>query len=577
MAGLKPNEIVVIFLALGVLLAVARIFGEIARKLNQPAVLGELLAGILLGPSVLGYFVPELTSYLFPKSGSVATVFGGLRTISIVLFLLVAGMEVDLSTLWRQGKAAISVGVSGIALPFSLGVILALAAPNFLDHETQANKLAFTLFMGTAMSITALPVIARTLMDLKLYRTDFGMLVIAAAMFDDLVGWILFASILGLVGQTAEHGGHVLSTIAGVIALTTTILTVVRWFVHRSLPWIQAHATWPVSILSYFIALACLGAACAEWLGIHAIFGAFLIGVAIGDSSHLREHTRNIMGALVSSFFAPLFFVSIGLGTNFVTNFDWQLTLVIISVACVAKIIGCTAGAIFGGIPRRDALAVGFAMNARGAMEIVLGLLALQAGLIDGRLFVSLVIMALVTSMICGPALRAILGLSHPKELRNYLHPKAFIRRLEATDAASAIRELGSALALAVSHNEETILRNSLQREELMSTGLSDGVAIPHARIAGLSSTVVAFGISQSGIDFNAPDGAPSHFIFLVLTPEDDKGEQTNVLSQVARTFGHPAIRHAALNVANFTELLAVLKTHAVEPAPTPEKQLIVT
>lgn len=570
MPRLTSSETIVIFLSLGVLLALARVLGEVARRFNQPAILGELLAGIFLGPSILGFVAPAATAYLFPTTGPVAEVLSGLRTIAIVLFLLVAGMEVDLSTMWRQGRAAISVGISGIVLPFLLGAALSFLAPQLLKTEPPTNKLAFTLFVGTAMSITALPVIARTLMDLRLYRSDLGMVVIAAAVFNDLIGWILFAGILGMIGHEGDHQGGVVRTIFGIVLLTTAVLTVFRWIVHRTLPWIQAHTTWPVSVLSGSIALACLGAACAEWFGIHAIFGAFLVGVAIGDSVHLREHTRNIMSEVVSFFFAPLFFASIGLGIDFIAHFDWLLTLVVVIVACVAKIVGCTMGARLGGMPRRESYAVGFAMNARGAMEIVLGLLALEAGLIGPRLFVSLIVMALVTSMICGPMLRVILGLARTKELRNYLHPKAFVRRLQANDATSAIRELSAAVAAVSGLQPEVVSRAVLERESMMATGIGDGIALPHARLVGLTSPIIGLGLSEAGIDFNAPDGAPAQFVFLIISPPEDQGIQVAVLAQIARSFSDSRVRQALLKVENFTELLAVLKTYGSNSADAP-------
>ncbi|MDO8629779.1 MAG: cation:proton antiporter, partial [Phycisphaerales bacterium] len=340
MHGLSPSEVVTVFLALGVLLSMARICGEIARKLNQPVVLGELLAGVILGPTVLGSLFPGLMERLFPATGPVTVFLHGFVTIAVALFLLVAGMEVDLSTIWRQGRAAFIVSVAGLAGPFSLGLLAGGFMPDLFGREPGADHLIFTLFLATALSISALPVIVKTLIDLNIYRSDLGMIVVAAAVLDDLTGWICFAIILGLMGSNGHGGGSMTFTIAATIAFAAFVLTVGRWLVHRALPWIQAHSAWPGGVLSFALALGLLGAAFTEWIGVHAVFGAFLVGIAIGDSSHLREQTRTVLYQFVSFIFAPLFFASVGLKLDFAGHFDFLLTFAVLAVAMVGKIVG---------------------------------------------------------------------------------------------------------------------------------------------------------------------------------------------------------------------------------------------
>ena len=186
-------------LALAILLATARALGEIMKRFNQPSVLGEILAGILLGPTVLGTLSPYLHATIFPAQGSIAVALNGLTTVAIVLFLLVAGMEVDLSIVWRQGKKALLVSLFGITIPALLGFSVAY----FLLRNTAwiggSDLLIFSLFFAVAMSISALPVIAKTLMDLNLYRSDLGMIIISAAIVDDLIGWMFFAVLLGII------------------------------------------------------------------------------------------------------------------------------------------------------------------------------------------------------------------------------------------------------------------------------------------------------------------------------------------------------------------------------------------
>jgi K+:H+ antiporter len=563
MERLTSPEVTLMFLALGTLLATARLLGEMAKRLHQPAVVGEILAGVLLGPTVLGALTPEWQTFLFPAHGRGALVLEGLTTLAIALFLLVAGMEVDLSTMWRQGRTATTVAVAGMVGPFGLGFYVAWWAPQYFGWEQQTEPFIFALFFATALSISALPVIARTLMDINLYRSDLGMVVIAAAICNDLAGWIIFAVILGLMGPQAVHGPDIGRTIWLALSFAVITLTVGRWAIHRLLPWIKAHTSWPGGILGFALSLALFGAAITEHIGVHAIFGAFLVGIAIGDSSHLREQTRAVINQFVSCIFAPLFFASIGLKMNFAAHFDAALICAVLLIACLGKVLGCGLGARYNGMPPREAWAVGFAMNARGAMEIILGLLALQQGLIGERLFVALVIMALVTSMLSGPMMQRILGRRKSHQITDYLTARAFLNPLQAYNRQEAIAALSRVVRLLPGITAAGITAAVMERECLMPTGLSNGVALPHARLTGLSAPVVAVGLSRAGIDFDAPDGKPAQIIFLLLTPWHDDGAQLEILADITRIFRHPEVRERALEVGNYTEFLALLKSES--------------
>ncbi len=559
MTSLSHSDIVAIFLALCVLLAAARVCAEIARKLNQPAVFGELLAGVILGPTLLGRWFPGVMESIFPAQGPATLVVKGFITVSITLFLLVAGMEVDLSTIWRQGKSAVYVSVAGLCVPFALGLLSGGVWPETFGRERGADSLIFALFLATALSISALPVIARTLMDLKIYRSDLGMLVIAAAVVNDLIGWIIFAVILGMMGGTA-HGHSVAFTVVGIVLFSGFMLTVGRWLVHRSLPWIQAHTVWPGGVLSFALAVALGCAAFTEWIGVHAVFGAFLAGIAIGDSSHLREQTRSMLHQFISFIFAPLFFASVGLRLDFVAHFDPLLTVCVVLVAFAGKVLGCGFGARLGGTEWREAWAIGFAMNARGAMEIILGLLALEHGVIRQRMFVALVVMAFLTSLASGPAMRRLLRLRHPRRLEQFLSAKSFLCPLAARTRREAVRVLATSVAEAAGMEGSFLDEAVWEREMQSATGIGGQIAVPHARLSGLKTPIVAVGLSQEGVDFDAPDGEPARLIFLLLTPLHDDGAQIELLSDISRKLGSEGHRSKALQVTSYTEFLAVLR-----------------
>lgn len=567
MPTLTAQDITIILLGLGVLLAAARILGEIFHKFNQPAIIGEILAGIILGPTVLGQQAlwPEMTALLFPQSGTPAIVLQGITTVAVVLFLLVAGMEVDLSSVLRQGRAAMTVSISGIAVPFAIGLAVASLMPDVLGRSQGTQTYIFALFFATAMSISALPVIAKTLMDLNLYRSDMGMIVIAAAIFDDLTGWFIFAIVLGLINQDMPIVGSSNMWVTGTIGLTVVfvafMLTIGRWTIHWILPWLQAKTTWPAGVLAFAMSLAFLGAAFTEWIGIHAVFGSFIVGVALGDSPHLRERTRATIEQFVSFIFAPLFFASIGLRLNFVAHFDLTLTLLVLSIAIATKVVGCGLGGRYAGLPWRESWAIGFGMNARGAMGIILALLAREYEVIGDRLLVALVIMAIITSLMSGTVMQAILRRKTVRRFIDHLHARGFINPLQAQDRESAIAELALAAAAITGLNGKAIEAAVLQRERMMPTGLGLTVAVPHARMHGMHKPVVCVGLSRQGIEFEAPDGERSRMIFLILTPSEDDGAQLEILADISRTFLDPSLREAALRVTTFTEFIALLKT----------------
>jgi len=562
METLTSYHIATLFLSLGILLAVAGILGESARRLHQPAVVGELLAGVLLGPTVLGSLMPEFQVLLFPAGGPGAIALEAISTLAIVLFLMVAGMHVDLSTVWRQGRIGLKVGISSVLFPFAFSLAVAWWFPRLLGRPAGTDPLLFSLFMATAISISALPIIAKTLMDMDLYRSDLGMVVISGAIFNDLVGWIIFAVVLGLMGGDA-NGSSILPTIASTLAFAGLVLGPGRWAIDRAFPFVQAYTRWPAGELSFALILALLGAATTEWIGIHAIFGAFLVGAAVGDSIHLRECTRVTIDHFISFIFAPVFFASIGLKVNFAAHFDLALVLTVLALAFGCKLAGGIVGARWGGMPAAEGMAVGAAMVSVGAMGIIVGLLALQESIIDERLFVALVIMAMVTSMISGPLLRRILRPVTPRRIETLLSAQFFLPDLQAVSHRQVIHELTAMVSLAAGLDGQRIEAAVREREEALRTGIGKGVALPHARIDGLRAPIVAVGISAAGIDFDAPDGKPAHVIFLILTPAQDPGAQLEIAAKIARLFKTSNLLERILQARSFTDFLALINVAA--------------
>lgn len=556
------SEVVVFFFALGVLLMTARVLGEMARRYNQPAVLGELLAGVVLGPTLFGAIAPQASTWLFPTEGAFPIALKAITTVGIALFLLVAGLEVDLTIVRRQGRSCAIISLLGVLVPFGVGFAAGTIAPEFLGSANE-YPLAFALFLGTALAISALPVIARTLMDIGIYKSDFGMVVIGAAVVDDIMGWMLFAVLLSLIGGGANHPFGVGTTVVLVVVFAAAMMTVGRWLVNRALPFVQAYSEWPGGVLAVAAAMTFLIGGFTEWLGVHAIFGAFLFGIALGDSPHMREKTRTIIEQFVGSIFAPLFFASLGLKVNFAANFDPLLVGVIVAIACASKLVGCTLGARLASYPFRDALAVGFAMNARGAMGTVLALLALEAGLIDERAFVALVVMALVTSMMAGPAIQKLLTRERAVRFVDYLPARGVLAGMKATTRDEAIRELSAIAANAAKLPADIVVEKVMEREVSMSTAIGNGVAVPHARLEGIKTPVVVVGLSRDGVEFDSPDGLPVRVVFLILTERDGVKDQVGILADIARRFRRPAMAELASSKPDRIQFLALINSEA--------------
>jgi Kef-type K+ transport system membrane component KefB/mannitol/fructose-specific phosphotransferase system IIA component (Ntr-type) len=554
-------DIVFFMLGIAILLFVAKLFAEIAKKLGIVAVFGEILAGIVLGPTVLGFFFPFINDVLFPSEGARKMLLDIIANISIVLFLLVAGIEADLNSVKRQGKVVFTVAISSLVVPFVVIFFLATIMPEVFGGPGDLKNTIFALFIATALSISALPVIAKILMDLNYYRSDLGAVIIAAAILIDIIGWLLFAFTLGLIGKNESSYIPLYYVIALTLLFAFFMLTFFRKLMHKTLPYIQAHFTWPDSMITFALSIAFISAAFTQWLGIHALFGAFMAGLAIGDTYHFKEKARTTIEQFVNAFFSPLFFGSIGLYINFITNFNTILFLTYFLIGTILKLIGSFIGSKMGKLSNKEGIAVGFAMNARGAMEIIIALVALRYNVINEEIFVALVTFAIVSSLLSAPIMKKILSIKMPTKFYDFLDSNAFIYTLENIDKFTLIEKISEIIAKHNNLDSEIVKSAVIAREEVMPTGLEHGVAIPHARIEGLKKPIIAVAICPRGINFQAPDGNPSFFVFLILTSSKDNLKQLEIIADISKTFRKTDYISEKNFPVNYTEFLALIKS----------------
>jgi Kef-type K+ transport system membrane component KefB len=383
----------------------AHLCGALAGKLGQPRVVGQMLCGVLLGPPVLGAFAPAVRDWLLPPQvlGSLTV----LAQLGVVFFMFLVGLELPIGTLRRTGRAALTIGHAGVSLPFLGGVVLALTLLA-TQRPATAGWLPFVLFCGLAMSITAVPVLAMILTERRLLKSDTGVLAMAAAGIGDVTAWGVLALVLAL---SRHHDGA--AAVVRTLGLTAVFVLVMLLIVRPLLARLLAKAG-PGTGTAVAVSLLALVLFCAWFttqIGVHAVFGALLAGVVVPRDNQLVTSFADRIGGVTHWLLLPLFFASVGLALApgaFGSGAFWLTTLVVVVVASATKIVGSIAAARLTGLGRREATGLGVLMNCRGLTEIIVLQIGLSAGLIGRGLFTTLVVLALVTTVVVGPLLKAL-------------------------------------------------------------------------------------------------------------------------------------------------------------------------
>lgn len=382
---------------------VSRLFAWIFRKIGQPSVIGEIVAGIVLGPSLVGLFFPEFTAFLFPAQSLGNLQF--LSQIGLILFMFIVGMEIDVNVLKNKAHDAVVISHASIIIPFSLGMGLAY----FIYKEFAPVEVSFTsfgLFLGIALSITAFPVLARIVQERGIHKTRLGTIVITCAAADDITGW----SILAVVIAIAKAGSSVsaLYTIALAIVYVFVMIKIVRPFLKRIGDLNATNTNLSKTYVAIFIVMLILSSWATEVIGIHALFGAFMAGAIMPANQKFRSLFAEKIEDIALVLFLPLFFVFTGLRTEIgLINepYLWKITGLIILVATIGKLVGSALAARYVKQSWKDSLIIGTLMNTRGLMELVVLNIGYDLGILTPQVFAMMVIMALVTTFMTGPIL----------------------------------------------------------------------------------------------------------------------------------------------------------------------------
>ncbi|HTH46853.1 MAG TPA: cation:proton antiporter [Candidatus Limnocylindria bacterium] len=399
---------VAFFLQMAVILGVCRVVGLMARRFGQPQVVGEMIAGVLLGPSLFGLFLPQWQQSLFPKD-TLKLIYVGAQ-LGIGLYMFLVGVEFRKDLFQSRIRSAASVSILGMTVPFLLGCGIALwllQTPGMFSEK--ATKFDAALFLGASMAITAFPMLARIIYERGLSGTSLGTLVLAAGSIDDAAAWCVLAIVL------ASFGGGALvavKAIVGGIAYGVLVLTVGRRLLARIGETVERDGKLTPGVLAVIMMILCLCCWTTDAIGIHAVFGGFLLGVAMPRGRLTRELQAQLEPFTVV-FLLPMFFTFSGLNTRLDTVNSPQLlliALVVLLAACLGKGGACWAAARLSGEDNRTALAVGTLMNARGMMELILLNIGLQKGIIEPALFSIMVLMAVVTTLMASPVFEWVYG-----------------------------------------------------------------------------------------------------------------------------------------------------------------------
>ena len=394
------------------LLFVGRMLGEGMSRLGQPAIFGQLLAGVLLGPSVFGAFFPDLWHLIFPGTATIKTMIDAVSQIGILLLLLLTGMETNLALVNRKRRTVISTSLLGIAVPFACGVALIYALPgSMLPHE--GARLVTGLFLGTALAVSSIKIVAIVLIEVGAIRRDVGQLILATAILDDTLAWVLIAIIAGIATRGSVDLWHVGMSLAGVIAFIVVSLTLGRRIVARVIRWSNDNLTIEVPVVTAILLVMLIMSLITDLIGVHTALGAFMAGVLIGQSPILTEHIETELRGFIFAFFSPVFFAVAGLGVDLRTLLEptaMLLTLAIILVATFGKFLGAFIGGEISGLTRRESLALATGLNARGATEVIIASIGLSMGALNNQLYTMIVAMAIITTMAMPPSLRWVLA-----------------------------------------------------------------------------------------------------------------------------------------------------------------------
>ncbi len=460
-ASQSDHRVMIFFFQIMLLIVVGRLLGEFMQRVGQPAVMGQLLAGIILGPSIFGAVWPSAQHTIFPPASGDRQMLQAVSELGVLMLLLLTGMETDLALVKRVRRAAALTSVAGIVIPFICGYALGEILPQSLLPDPN-RRIITSLFLATALSISSVKVVAAVLREVDFLRRNLGQIILAAAIIDDTIGWTILAFIAGLAAEGKIVMGPLLLTVFGTVAFLVFCLTIGSRWVARIIRWTNDRFTIEMPVISVILVLMLLLSLVTNLIGVHTVLGAFVAGIMIGQSPILTEHIEEQLRGLIVALFMPVFFGVAGLSIDLRILADPHLlglTLLFIAIASIGKLGGCYLGSRIARMHHPEALAVGFAMNARGSTEVILATIGLTMGLLNQTLFTIIVLMAVVTTLCMPPLLRWALA---RVPMRDEEKARMETEAAEENDLLPKVKRILVALDASASGQEASVLAGQL-------------------------------------------------------------------------------------------------------------------
>jgi Kef-type K+ transport system membrane component KefB/nucleotide-binding universal stress UspA family protein len=390
------------------LVVVGRLLGELMVRIGQPSIMGQIIGGILLGPSILGSIAPGIEAALFPEVDAQKSMTEAVAQLGILFLLLLAGMETDLRLAMRLRRSAAGISVAGIAVPFACGFLLGEAMPEHLVPDP-ANRLVMSLFLGTALAISSVKIVATVVREMDFLRRNIDQLIVASAIIDDTIGWVVIAFTFSLAKSGTVDLASIGTSVLGTVAFMIASFTIGRRIVFEIIRVTNDNFKSDLPVLSAIIAIMGAMAMFTDMIGVHTVLGAFVAGILVGESPILTRQIDTQLRGITTALFMPVFFGLTGLKTDLGVLLEPDalvLTIGLILVASIGKFGGAFVGARLTGLTRAEAIALGSGMNARGSTEVIIATIGLAAGVLNQQLFSAIVAMALVTTMAMPATLR---------------------------------------------------------------------------------------------------------------------------------------------------------------------------
>lgn len=407
-AHASEHTLQVFIIEIILMLLFGRLLGELMHRIGQPAVMGQLIAGILIGPSVFGQFFPHAYQVVFPNLPEQKKMIDAISQLGILMLLLLTGMETDLALVKKMRHTAFFTSMSGIIFPFVCGYAVGHFLPESMLPRPEM-RVVTALFIATALSISSVKIVAMVIMEVDFMRRNIGQIILASAILDDTIGWIIIAVIGGIATSGTVNFMSVGSTLLFTLAFLALSFTIGRRFVAGVIRWTNDHMLIEKPVITAILILMLLMALLTDWIGVHTVLGAFVVGILVGQSPILTKHIEEQVRGLIVALFAPIFFAVAGreIDLTILRSFYLvKLAIGFILIASFGKVVGCYIGGRLGQLGHRASVALAIGMNARGSTEVIVATIGLSMGVLTRDLFTLIVVMAIATTLVTPPLLR---------------------------------------------------------------------------------------------------------------------------------------------------------------------------